>query len=159
MTETATTKKKGGCLKVAAIIAAVFVGLIILVAVATSGGSGTTSTGGPTQTQTQIENEEAVPVEHRNALRQAKTYANVLHMSKQGVYDQLTSEHGGQFSDEAARYAADNVEADWNRNALEKAKTYQSQMAMSRGQIRDQLVSPHGEKFTEAEADYAMANL
>jgi hypothetical protein len=43
-------------------------------------------------------------------------YANTMHMSKQGVYDQLTSEYGGQFSAEAAQYAIDNVQTDWNAN-------------------------------------------
>ena len=47
-----------------------------------------------------------------------------MHMSKAGIYDQLTSEYGEQFSAEAAQYAIDNVTADWNANALEKAKSY-----------------------------------
>lgn len=82
-----------------------------------------------------------------------------MHMSKQGVYDQLTSEYGEQFSPEAAQYAIDNVKADWNANALEKAKSYQDTMSMSPSAIRDQLTSEYGEKFTEEEADYAIANL
>ena len=41
--------------------------------------------------------EETIPTEYRNALNQADTYANVMHMSKQGIYDQLTFEYGGQF--------------------------------------------------------------
>ena len=80
-------------------------------------------------------------------------------MSEQGVYDQLTSEYGGQFSEEAAQYAIDNVEADWKANALEKAKDYQAQQAMSPEAIRDQLTSSYGEKFTAEEADYAIENL
>ena len=82
-----------------------------------------------------------------------------MHMSKQGVYDQLTSEYGEQFSTEAAQYAIDNVKADWNANALEKAKSYQDTMSMSPSAIRDQLTSEYGEKFTEEEADYAIVNL
>lgn len=82
-----------------------------------------------------------------------------MHMSKQGVYDQLTSEYGEQFSSEAAQYAIDNVKADWNANALEKAKSYQDTMSMSPSSIRDQLTSEYGEKFTEEEADYAIDNL
>ena len=49
----------------------------------------------------------------------------MMHMSKQGIYDQLTSEYGEKFPADAAQYAIDNVEADWNANALEKAKLYQ----------------------------------
>ena len=66
-----------------------------------------------------------------------------MHMSKQGIYDQLTSDYGGQFSDEAAQYAVDHVQADWNANALVAAKNYQKTMAMSQEAIRDQLTSPN----------------
>ena len=80
-------------------------------------------------------------------------------MSKVGVYDQLTSEYGDKFSAEAAQYAVDTMDADWNANALAKAKSYQETMAMSPEGIRDQLTSEYGEKFTAEEADYAVANL
>ena len=82
-----------------------------------------------------------------------------MHMSKQGLYEQLISEYGGKFTAEAAQYAMDNLAADWNANALAKAKTYQNDMNMSPAAIRDQLVSSYGEKFTETEADYAMLHL
>jgi hypothetical protein len=80
-------------------------------------------------------------------------------MSKAGLYDQLTSEYGEQFSAEAAQYAVDNVVADWNANALAKARTYQDDMSMSPAAIHDQLTSEYGEQFTASEADYAIANL
>ncbi|WEK61870.1 MAG: Ltp family lipoprotein [Candidatus Microbacterium colombiense] len=101
----------------------------------------------------------AVPAEYASALTKAKTYSELMHMSKAGVYDQLTSEYGERFSAEAGQYAIDNLVADWNANALAKAKTYQESMAMSPDAIRDQLVSEYGEKFTAAEADYAIAHL
>ena len=82
-----------------------------------------------------------------------------MHMSKQGIYDQLVSEAGENITAEEAQYAVDTIEADWNENALAKAKNYQETMAMSPGAIRDQLVSEYGEKFTQEEADYAIANL
>jgi len=100
-----------------------------------------------------------VPAEYKSALAQATTYANDLHLSKKGVYDQLVSEYGGQFKAEAAQYAIDNVKADWNANALAKAKTYQNDLHLSPSAIRDQLVSEYGEKFTAAEADYAIQHL
>lgn len=105
------------------------------------------------------EAEAALPAEYRSALRKAESYAKIMHMSKMGIYDQLVSEYGEKFSPEAAQYAIDNVEADWNENALYKARTYQETMAMSPEAIRDQLVSEYGEKFTQEEADYAIANL
>lgn len=83
----------------------------------------------------------------------------MMHMSKLGVYDQLTSEYGEKFSPEAAQYAIDNMKADWNANALAKAKDYQSQMNMSPEAIRTQLTSEYGEKFTPEEADYAIQHL
>lgn len=101
----------------------------------------------------------AVPIEYKSALKKAESYSAMMHMSKAGIFDQLTSEYGEKFSVEAAQYAIDNVQADWNANALEKAKSYQSSMSMSPAAIRDQLVSEYGEKFLPEEADYAIQNL
>jgi len=100
---------------------------------------------------------EQIPAEYRSALNKAKTYSDVMHMSKGGLYSQLTSEFE-QFSPEAAQYAVDNVQADWNANALAKAKVYQEEMSMSPGAIYDQLVSEF-EQFTPEEAQYAVDNL
>ena len=36
--------------------------------------------------------EDNVPTEYKNALKRAKSYDKTSHMSKQGLYDQLTSE-------------------------------------------------------------------
>src|SRR5699024_4049350 len=88
-----------------------------------------------------------------------ETYSDMMHMSKKGIYEQLTSEYGEDFSDEAAQYAIENVEADWNQNALEKARSYQDDMAMSPNAIHDQLTSEYGEQFTSSEADYAIEHL
>ena len=103
--------------------------------------------------------EDNIPTEYKSALKQAETYSEMMHMSKAGIYDQLTSEYGGQFTAEAAQYAIDNVEADWKKNALESAKTYQDMMAMSPNAIYDQLVSEYGGQFTPEEAQYAIDNL
>ncbi len=103
--------------------------------------------------------EAATPIEYKNALKKAQSYSNMMHMSKAGIYDQLTSDMGEGFSAEAAQYAVDNLNADYNKNALEKAKSYQSRMAMSKDSIYDQLTSSYGEKFTAEEAQYAVNNL
>ena len=95
--------------------------------------------------------------EEKNALKKAETYSNSLHMSKQGIYNQLTSSVEG-FTKEAAQYAIDNIEADWNKNALEKAKTYQTSMSMSSKAIYNQLISSV-EGFSKSEAQYAIDNL
>ncbi|RFA22131.1 Ltp family lipoprotein [Subtercola boreus] len=100
-----------------------------------------------------------VSAEYKSALRSATNYSEILHLSKARLYDQLTSEYGEKFSAEAAQYAVDNVQADWNANALATAKNYQNEMSMSPEGIRDQLTSEYGEKFTADEADYAITHL
>ena len=100
-----------------------------------------------------------MPAEYKSALNKADSYANGMDMSKAGVQEQLTSEYGEQFSEEAAQYAVDNVEADWNANALAKAKSYQEDMDMSPSAIQEQLTSEYGEQFTAEEAAYAVENL
>ena len=98
-------------------------------------------------------------MEQQNALAKAESYSEIMHMSKFGIYKQLTSEYGEGFSAEAAQYAIDNLVADYNANALAKAKSYQENMHMSRSAIYDQLVSEYGEGFTAEEAQYAIDNL
>lgn len=100
-----------------------------------------------------------VPQEFKSALNRAESYGTRFHMSKQAIYDQLTSEYREKFSPEVAQYAVDNLNIDYKQNALEKAKDYQSKMNMSPERIRDQLTSEYGEQFTDEEADYAIANL
>lgn len=147
------------------------IGFFLLVGIVSAAGGGTdTDTSNNTtpansettqtaETKPAEKQEPDVPAEYKSALAKADSYANTQHMSKKGLYDQLTSEYGEQFSKEAAQYAVDNVEADWKANALAKAKSYQETQNMSPAAIRDQLVSEYGEQFTAAEADYAIANL
>lgn len=82
-----------------------------------------------------------------------------MHMSKAGIYDQLTSEYGENFPSEAAQYAVDNIVFDWKEAALKKAEIYAETMSMSDSAIYDQLISEYGEKFTKEEAQYAIDNL
>jgi membrane protein involved in colicin uptake len=103
--------------------------------------------------------EESIPREHKSALKKAETYAKAMHMSKAGIYEQLTSEFGENFPPEAAQYAIDNIVFDWKENALKKAQSYAENMDMSNSAIYDQLVSEYGEKFTPEEAQYAIDNL
>ncbi len=98
-------------------------------------------------------------VEYTNALKKAESYSKTMHMSKKAIYDQLTSKYGEQFTADAAQYAIDNMNADWNANALAKAKSYQNTMNMSKSAIYDQLTSEYGEQFTAKEAQYAIDHL
>ena len=100
-----------------------------------------------------------VPSEYNSALKKAIDYSNMMCMSKAAIYDQLVSEYGEKFSEDAAQYAIDNMEVDWNSNALAKAKEYSEVMYMSKAAIYDQLISDYGEKFTAEEAQYAVDNV
>ena len=95
--------------------------------------------------------------EEKNALKKAESYSKTMHMSKQGIYNQLTSSVEG-FTKEAAQYAIDNIDADWNANALAKAKSYQQTMSMSKQGVYNQLTSTV-EGFTKEQAQYAIDHL
>lgn len=103
--------------------------------------------------------QDNVPTEYQSALQKAISYSEIMYMSKSAIHDQLVSEYGEKFSEDAAQYAMDNIEADWNRNALIKAKEYSDMMCMSKKGIYEQLISEYGERFTEAEAQYAVDNV
>lgn len=49
-------------------------------------------------------------MEEKNALKKAESYSRTMHMSKQGIYDQLTSEYGEKFSAASAQYAIDHLD-------------------------------------------------
>ena len=55
------------------------------------------------------EPEDDVSSEFKAALKSAQQYSDLMHMSKQAIYDQLISEYGNSFPEEAAQYAIDNV--------------------------------------------------
>ncbi len=97
--------------------------------------------------------------EYQSALNKANDYSNIMYMSKASIYDQLTSDYGERLTPDAAQYAIDNINADWNFNALQTAKNYSNTMYMSRASIYDQLVSEYGERFTPSEAQYAVDNV
>ena len=101
----------------------------------------------------------APTTEQLNALKKAQSYSDNMHMSKARLYKQLTSEYGEKFPADAAQYAVENVNADWNANALETAKSYYNNMSMSKDRVYQQLVSEYGEQFTPEEAQYAIDHL
>ena len=61
------------------------------------------------ETIEKIENDASVPKENRAALIKAEQYSDIMHMSKQGIYDQLTSDYGEQFTADEAQYAINNL--------------------------------------------------
>lgn len=104
-------------------------------------------------------NEPEVSREFENALKSAQNYIDLMPFSEKGLYNQLTSEYGDQYPEDAAQYAIENVEVDYNEEALEAAKNYQETMPMSDSALFDQLTSEHGDQFTPEQAQYAVDNL
>ena len=100
--------------------------------------------------------EEAVPFEYEQALKSAQNYVDTLHFSRQGLKQQLTSEYGSGFSEEAAEYALEHVDVDYKEEAVEAAQSYLDAMSFSRQELKQQLTSEYGSGFTEEEAEYAL---
>ena len=79
--------------------------------------SESSSTSSTAQTETSTEQIESssktetpsVPKEYTSALKKAEIYLETMPYSKKGLYDQLTSEYGDQFTPEEAQYAIDNL--------------------------------------------------
>ena len=95
--------------------------------------------------------------EYSAALGKAKSYNSLFHMSKKRMYRQLTSDFD-KFSNDAAQYAVDHLEADYKYNALFNAKNYRKLFNMSKSRLINQLTSSI-DGFTEEEANYAINHL
>ena len=95
--------------------------------------------------------------EYSAALGKAKSYNSLFHMSKKRMYRQLTSNFD-KFSNDAAQYAVDHLEADYKYNALFNAKNYRKLFNMSKSRLINQLTSSI-DGFTEEEAQYAIDHL
>lgn len=115
----------------------------------------TSSTPAPTASATPTSAAADVPADYSDALDDAETIAISLGSSKAETFSKLVA---GGASAEAAQYAVDTVDADWQANAVRKAKAY-ARDGMTGDVLRDQLVSEYGEQFTAEEADYALAHL
>ena len=112
-----------------------------------------------TQAQPKQEEKKDIPREYKMALKAAEQYLSTMPFSKEGLYQQLSSQAGSKFPPEAARYAVENVKTDWNKNALEAAKNYLKIMPMSNADLHQQLTSSAGDKYTKEQADYAISHL
>lgn len=158
-------KKKPWYKRVGCIVPLAVLAIIILVVAISTGGddepdiSSETTATAPAEPGAEAPAEETddVPTEYRSALRSAENYIRSGNFSQDGLYRQLTSQFD-QFTPEAAQYAVDNVEADWNAEALDAAESYQESVNMSPAAIYDQLTSDI-EGFTPEQAQYAVDNL
>ena len=94
--------------------------IVVVVVLAIAGGSGggdentvdsnpgtvSSQTDGSADQSTQLDAQDVseppvddgVPQEHKNALAKAESYSGLMNMSKQAIYDQLTSEYGEGFT-------------------------------------------------------------
>lgn len=104
-------------------------------------------------------NDSNATSQERAALNKAKIYSDTMHMSKQGIYNQLTSDAGEKFKEKDANYAIKHLKANYKENAKKKANDYVEQQNMSKDAVYNQLISDAGEKFTEEEAQYAVDHL
>lgn len=84
----------------------------------------------------------------KNALSKAKQYINILSFSHEGMIKQLKYEG---YTDDEAKYGADNCGADWMEQAEKKAKEYIDVMAFSYKGIIKQLKY---DGFTEEQATH-----
>lgn len=91
--------------------------------------------------------------EQQNAYDKALDYLDFSAFSKEGLYEQLLYE---KFPEDAARFAVDNIEVDWNSQAFAKAQDYLEYDSFSDAGLYDQLLY---EKFTAEQAQYAIDNL
>lgn len=95
------------------------------------------------------------PDDHQAALAKAQDYSEVLHKSKQGIYEQLTNED--KYTPEAAQYAVDHLKADDKANALAAAQDDERILHLSKQRVYDNLT--RDEKYTPEDAQYAVDNL
>lgn len=111
------------------------------------------------QTDESKSDDEEPTMEQSNALKSARDYLRHTAFSKKGLFNQLHSEYGEGFTEEAAQYAVDNVITDWKENALESANQYLDLSPMSANDLYNQLVSDYGEQYTNEEAQYAIDSI
>lgn len=95
-------------------------------------------------------------LEYGDALYIAEGYSKYSFMSKQRIYDQLTSKYEG-YSSDVAHHAVDNLKVDYKVNAVKMARSYMNSTGLSGAKLYKQLTD--FEKFTDEESSYAMNNL
>lgn len=99
--------------------------------------------------------EDSAPAESRDALQAAKEYIAAQPLSKANLYNQLRDEDG--FSAEAATYAVDTVEADWNALALQVARQMHEDGTPEEELLEALTKGP--EHFTRSQAEHALEHL
>lgn len=88
-------------------------------------------------------------------------YLKTSHLSKQGLYDQLTSEYGSKMTADEANAVINKLDSlvNWNNLALYQAQSYRNTMNLTGQALLDQLTSALGGKFTAEQAQYAVDHI
>lgn len=89
----------------------------------------------------------------KNALKQAKSYINLMGFSASDLREQLAYH---QYKEDEIEYAMTNCGANWKEECFEKASSYLETMSFSRNDLIDQL---RYHNFTDDEITYALEKL
>ena len=90
----------------------------------------------------------------KNAVRKAEQYLDFKAFSRDGLIQQLSSQHGDGFSKADATAAVDSLTVDWNEQAAKAGKAYLDMQGFSCKGLIQQLSSKHGDQYTKAQAEY-----
>jgi len=101
----------------------------------------------------------AMTTSQEEAVEAAESYLSSGSFSKKGLYDQLTSAYGSDFSKADARFALKQVDVDYNAEAVEAAESYLSSGSFSKKGLFGQLTSDSGSQFTENQATFAVKHI
>ena len=93
-----------------------------------------------------------VSMEQQNAVRSAEGYLSHGAFFRKGLIEQLSSDSGDGYSLEAATYAVDSLDVDYEQQAVKSAQGYLNNGAFSRKGLIAQLESDAGEGFTHSQA-------
>lgn len=98
--------------------------------------------------------------DENGAYEMAKSMLTMVHFSRQGMLDYLSSEAGGKFTEETAEAAVkmleDKGEVDWFAEAEKAALDYKDMMLVTKEEVLEQLSSESGDQFTLEEAEAAV---
>lgn len=109
-----------------------------------------------TSQRSELTPNSSAPSDHQRALAEARNYIEATDFSYKGLYKQLTSEYGEKYSPEAAQYAMDNLDVNWDAEALGAAQNYIDTEAFSYKGLYEKLTDEDGEQFTPEQAQYAV---
>lgn len=99
-----------------------------------------------------------------NELAQTKTaisYLSTAHLSKQALYDQLTSDYGSQMTPEEANAAIARIDplVNWNNLAVLSAQSYRETANLTGQGLLEQLTSEYGANFPADQAQYGVDHI